>query len=194
MRRLLCAALLTCFIPLNLHAQADDIEVDDPVYLDGYVGLGGAFLQQLSAEEEGTRQIIRVEFARIRKWISLDARVGLGQNYSDFGGLFRVYKHWKFNKESSTGISFGAGVGAMYSQGATPVSGLDRQPFIDAIGAPFIRYIWDWGNGMGLGIDLEYQLVPLRMFTEDTDTDNVEDDQNLRQRIMLGVSLLFEVG
>ncbi len=194
MRRLARAILLTSLFSVNLYAQSDDIEVNDPVYLDGYVGLGGAFLQQFSDEESGTRQNIRVEFARIRKWISLDARVGLGQDYSDFGGLFRLYKHWKFDRESSTGISLGAGVGAMYSQGTTPAAGLDRQPFIDAIGAPFIRYIWDWGNGMGLSFDLEYQIVPMRMFTEDTETDNVEDDKNLRNRVLFGMSILFEVG
>jgi len=193
MRRLVRAGLLTCLLSVNLYAQSDEIEVDDPVYLDGYVGLGGAILQQLSDKEAGTRQNIKVEFARIRKWISLDARVGLGKDYSDFGGVFRLYKHWKFDGESSTGISLGAGVGAMYSQGASPAAGLDRQPFIDGIGAPFIRYIWDWGNGMGLSFDLEYQLVPMRMFTEDSETDEVEDDQNLRNRVLFGVNVLFEV-
>jgi hypothetical protein len=193
MRRFLCAALLTSLLSTHAFAQSDDVEVDDPVYLDGYVGLGGGLVQQLSDEEKGTRQVIRVEFARLRKWISIDFRAGLGQDYSDFGGLFRIYKHWKFDNESSTGLSFGAGLGAMYSQGARPAAGLERQPFVDAIGAPFLRFIWDWGTGMGLGIDLEYQLVPIRNFTEDTEFDNVEDDQNLRQRVMLGVSILFEV-
>jgi hypothetical protein len=117
----------------------------------------------------------------------------LGQDYSDFGGLFRIYKHWKFGAESSTGLSLGAGLGAMYSQGATPLPDVKRQAFVDGIGAPFLRFIWDWGVGAGLAFDLEYQLVPLRYYTEDTETDNVEDDQNLRQRVMLGVSLLFEV-
>lgn len=193
MRRLVCAFLLTSLFSTYAYSQADEIEVDDPVYLDGYVGLGGGLVQQLSTEEEGTRQAIRVEFARIRKWISIDARVGLGQDYSDFGGLFRIYKHWKFGTESSTGLSLGAGLGAMYSQGATPAVDQDRQPFVDGIGAPFLRFIWDWGIGAGLAFDLEYQLVPLRYYTEDTDTDNVEDNQDLRQRVMLGVSILFEV-
>lgn len=194
MRRLVRAGLLTALLSVNLYAQSDDIEVNDPVYLDGYVGLGGALLQQFTDEEAGTRQNIKVEFVRLRKWISLDARVGLGNGYSDFGGLFRLYKHWKFDRESSTGISLGAGLGAMYSQGTSPLPGLERQPFIDAIGAPFIRYIWDWGNGMGISFDLEYQIVPIRNYTEDTEFDDVEDDQTLRNRVLLGVSLLFEVG
>ena len=194
MRRLFCAALLTLAATTQLHAQSDEIEVDDPIYLDGYVGLGGAIVPHLTDEEKGTRQAIRLEFARLRKWISIDFRAGLGEDYSDFGGLFRIYKHWKFNGDSATGISLGAGLGGMYSQGERPLPGFDRQPFVDAIGAPFIRFIWDWGYSMGLGFDLEYQLVPLRNYTEDSSFDEVEDDQNLRQRIMFGVSLLFEVG
>lgn len=193
MRRLVRAALLTSLLSFNVFADTDDTDINDPIYLDGYVGLGGAILQQLSDEEKGTRQLIKLEFARIRKWVSLDFRASLGQDYSDFGGMFRLYKHWKFDGESSTGISLGAGVGGMYSQGATPTAGFDRQPFVDGIAAPFIRYMWDWENGMGLSFELEYQLVPIRNYTEDSEFDNVEDDSNLRNRVVLGVNLLFEV-
>lgn len=187
------ATLLTSFCCISFPVLAQDEDINDPIYLDGYVGLGGAILHQFSSQEEGTRQNIKVEFARLRKWISIDARVGLGQGYSDFGGLFRFYKHWKFDKDSATGISLGAGIGAMYSQGVSPVAGEGRKAFVDVIGAPFVRFIWDWGNGVGLGIDAEYQLVPYTMYTDDTGTDSVDDVRELRNRVFLGVSLLIEV-
>ena len=193
MRLLLRAALLTSLFPLSFHAYADEEDVDDPVYLDGFVGAGGGVVTQLTDTEKGTREVVRLEFARLRKYIAIDFRVGFGQNYSDFGGMFRLYKHIKFGNESSTGISLGLGGGAMYSQGKPPTAGQDRQPFFDVIGAPFARFIWDWGNGVGMGFDLEYQLVPLTNFTNDTATDNVSDIHELRQRIMFGVSFLFEV-
>ena len=193
MQRFLRAALLTSFFTLNFFAHADTEEIDDPTYLDGYVGLGGAYLGQMSSDEKGSRQNFRLEFARVRKWISLDARVGIGQDYSDYGGLFRFYKHWKFGPESTTGLSFGVGLGGMYSQGVSPLPGETRKAFFDVIGAPFVRFIWDWGVGAGIGLDVEYQLVPLTSYTDDTETDSVDDKRDLRQRIFVGLSLLLEV-
>jgi hypothetical protein len=185
--------LLALSFSQNAFAYEEDI-YEDYVLLDGYVGLGAALVPHLTSPEGGTRQNFRVEFARLRKHISLDARVGLGQDYSDFGGLFRVYRHFKFNPDtSSTGISIGAGLGAMYSQGTRPPQGAERVAFVDAIGAPFIRYVWDWRMGMGLGIDLEYQLVPLTKFFDDSEINAREDINDLRSRIFLGISLLFEV-
>ncbi len=196
MTRLLRAALLTsffCLLPLSFAVDVSDDEIDDSVYLDGYVGLGAGFNRHLTESESGSRYNFKVEFARLRKWISMDFRAGIGQDYSDFGAMLRFYKHWKFGPESATGMLFGVGGGGMYSQGITPPAGLDRQAFFDAIAAPFVRYIWDWGNGVGMGFDLEYQLVPLTGYPGDTETDTYEDNQDLRQRVVFGVSFLFEV-
>lgn len=196
MTRFLRGLLLTsCFtFGVTSYAQELDEEVDDPVYLDGFVGVGGSIVSHLSEGEQGTRQNVRVEFARIRKWIAIDLRVGFGQDYTDFGGNFRVFKHIRFtDRDSATGLSLGMGLGGMYSQGQSPKPGDDRQPFADIIVSPFARFIWDWGNGVGMGFDLEYQAVPYTTYMEDTATDNFDDIRDLRHRIMFGVSFLFEV-
>jgi len=193
--------LLAFFLGLqqNLHAQilSDYKETpksqEDSEFLDGYIGIGGAFIDQISSGEQGTRENVRIEFARLRKWISFDARVGFGKGYTDFGGLFRLYKHWTFNDSNSTGFSLGAGVGGMYSQGIAPDPGDNRLAFIDVIAAPFVRYIWDWGMGMGASVDLEYQLVPFTDYTNASSSDNISNNSNLRSRVMLGFTLLFEI-
>ena len=140
-------------------AEVESEEIDDEaVYLDGFVGLGGGLVNQMTEEDgrgdadlAGARNYVHVEFARLRKWVSIDLRAGFGKEYNDFGGLFRVARHWKFGSEAATGISFGAGVGAMYSSGIRRTGSTERDAFVDCVGAPFVRYIWDWGNSMGVG-------------------------------------------
>jgi hypothetical protein len=161
-------------------------------YLDGFVGVGGGVVTQFSKGETGTRELVHVEFARLRRWISIDGRAGFGKGYSDFGGLFRVFKHWKFDKETSTGFSLGLGLGAMYSEGLQPKVGEKQQAFLDITAAPFVRYIWDFGTGYGMDFNLELQIIPVRNYMN---KDNqYEDGKDLRTRVMVGLSFLFEVG
>ncbi len=61
------------------------------------------------SSEEGTRRFVRLEFARLRKYISIDTRIGFGEKYVDYGGMFRVYKHWRFADADSSGLSLGLG-------------------------------------------------------------------------------------
>jgi len=203
MTRILRAVLLTSLFSLSFVARADDEDVDDPTNLDGYVGLGGGYLQQFTSQsnpntgaeiEKGSRELARIEFARIRKHFSLDARVGFGNNYTDFGGVFRFFQHFKFNTRTSTGLSLGLGLGGMYTEGRpSDGAGLKKEPFVDIIAAPFTRFIWDWGVDAGMAFDLEYQIVPYTYYTNTSNTDNYSDVRSIRSRIMLGVSFLFEV-
>lgn len=175
--------------------EADD-EVDladDAEYLDGFVGLGGGFIYNQTEPEHGHRRAFRAEFSRIRKWIEVDARVAFGQKYSDYGGLFRIYKHWRFDGVSATGLSLGGGFGAMFSDGREPAAGKSREAFIDVIGAPFLRFIWDFGYSMGMSFEGEWQIVPKTMFVNDNDADSISDVNKLRHRFFASISLLFEI-
>ncbi len=200
---LLCSLLLSscsssAHRPLTDEEYEADVDdeaslTDDAEYLDGFVGLGFGYTYRLTEPEDGRRRYFRVEFARLRKWISIDARVGFGKGYSDYGGLFRVAKHWRFDGDSATGISLGAGVGALFSDGVKPRAGFSREAFIDVIGAPFLRFIWDFGRSMGLAFEAEYQVVPKTMFVNDNEDDTIKDVSKTRQRFYGSVSLLLEV-
>ena len=175
--------------------EFESTDIIDPEFLDGFVGIGGGTVQhltesQFTEDDRGLRQYAHLEFSRLRRWIALDVRAGFGQDYNDYGLVFKIYKHWRFNPKNSTGLSLGAGVGGMYSPKKTLSETESRYAFIDFVGAPFARYIWDWGNGMGIEASLEYQLLPLRKYVGDTSI--TEDNNDLRTRVAFGLSLLFE--
>ncbi len=179
------------------HEENETTDVIDPEFLDGFVGIGGGMVQhltesKLSEGDRGLRQYAHLEFSRLRKWVSLDARAGFGQEYNDYGLLFRVYRHWRMNSKNSTGLSLGGGVGGFYSPQKNLSSTEKRHAFLDLMGAPFVRFIWDWGNGMGIEANLEYQLLPLRKYIGSGVTSETENDNNLRTRVAFGLSLLFE--
>lgn len=189
---LLCSTFVTntCF--------AVDIEPDNRIpaseYLDGFVGLGIGIVNQASGEDAGTRYQASVEFARLRRWISIQARVGFGDHRTDVGGVFRIYKHWRFDTENSTGISLGAGIGGIYCNGRKPPTGMNQEPYIEAMFNPFVRYIWDWGTGQGVSFEFELQMIPLKTYPYDTSSDIYKDNKTVRLRAMGGVSFLFEMG
>jgi hypothetical protein len=139
-------------VPYSDAPEIESTDVIDPEFLDGFIGVGGGATQHLTEsnfteEDRGLRQYAHLEFTRLRRWIALDVRAGFGQDYNDYGLLFKVYKHWRFSPKNSTGLSLGAGVGAMYSpkKTSTPSEGttITRYAFVDLIGAPFARYMWD---------------------------------------------------
>ena len=174
------------------HEENETTDVIDPEFLDGFIGIGGGMIQHLTENELtqhdiGFRQYAHLEFTRLRRLISLDLRAGFGHGYNDYGLIFKVYKHWRFSAKNSTGLSLGAGVGGMFSPKKNSPTD-PRNPYVDLIGVPFVRYMWDWGNGVGMEASLEYQLIPLR---KDTDTPSTSNS-DLRTRFGFGLSLLFE--
>lgn len=173
------------------HEENETTDVIDPEFLDGFVGIGGGVVQHLTAGETGVRQNLHLEFTRLRKSISLDTRFGFGGSYSDFGLLFRVYRHWRFNPKNSTGLSLGVGAGGLYSPGETPENSTKKAAFVDLVAAPFARFLWDWGNGMGIEASLEYQLVPYQVLVGAKEQDQ-KNDNTLYSRVGFNLSLLFE--
>lgn len=178
--------------PLLDATDFESTDIIDPEFLDGFVSVGGGFIQHLKENEltqndKGVRQYAHLEFTRLRRWIALDVRAGFGHGYNDYGLIFKVYKHWRFNPKNSTGLSLGAGLGGMYSPKKNSPTD-PRNPYIDLVGSPFARYMWDWGNGVGIEASLEYQLIPLRKYTDTPSTSN----SDLRTRLGFGLSLLFE--
>jgi hypothetical protein len=173
-------------------SESETTDIIDPEFLDGFIGIGGGMTKNLTQNELTQddikyRQYAHLEFNRLRRWIALDLRAGFGNSYNDYGLIFKVYKHWRFSSKNSTGLSLGAGVGGMFSPKKNSPTD-PRDPYVDLIGVPFARYIWDWGNGVGIEASLEYQLIPLRKYMDTPSTSN----SDLRTRFGFGLSLLFE--
>ncbi len=193
------------YIELDEYSSVDSsVEVDeeelygrDKEILNGVVAPAVSFLQPAEAYETDSRIYGRIEFMRIPKNIGLDFRVGSGGGYTDLGLSIKFFKHWQFSTGAATGVSAGLGIGGLYSKGSDAISSeLDFNPgengendFIELFGAPFIRYIWDWGNQFGMGVELEYQILPFRRFVQ-SPTKTIEDVQ---QKFALTVMFLFGV-
>lgn len=168
----------------------------DPI--DGYVALMGGILNQSTASESGSRKIIRAEFARLASFISVDMRMGFGLGRTDYGGTFKVYKHWNFSSDSGTGVSAGLGGGASYvsrvdtpstADGTIAADGQFRG-YTDVFAAPFVRFIYDTKMGIGVIGEFEYDYVFGRYFTGQSLPRN---DKNARQRMLFSVGVAVEI-
>lgn len=168
----------------------------DPI--DGYVALKAGILNQSTAIESGSRKVLSVEFARLGSFISVDMRMGLGMGRTDFGGAFKVYKHWNFSSDSGTGISAGLGGGASYvsrvdspttAEGTLAADGQYRG-YTDVFAAPFLRFIFDTKHGIGVIGEFEYDYVFGRYFTG---SSLPRSDRSARQRMLFSLGIAVEI-
>ncbi|NCN26629.1 hypothetical protein GW915_03560 [bacterium] len=161
--------------------------------LNGIVGPSGFFNWQITDSEKATRQLYKFEFTRLTKHFGVDFRVGTGEGYTDYGGAFRLFNHIELGGDSdrATGITYGGGAGGMWSSldDVSATSGENNER-TDVVFHAFTRYIYDFGNNIGLGIELEYQFVPYTAFRYGIPRQIREN----RHRILLGLNFLFDPG
>lgn len=181
--------------------EEDEAYYKIPTPLDSVVGFGGLYSSQQSSIEKGSRSIIKLSFNRLSKNIAIDLRYGTGLDYSDYGGMLKLFHHWQFTNSTSnsSGITLGAGGGGMYSEGIEDLF-IDNEPkpFWDFSGGPFAQIVWDWGFGMGMAIEAEYLFVFKRQFLDEDTRKEAEKNKDIltddfRNRFQAGISLMFEV-
>jgi hypothetical protein len=130
--------------------------------------------------KSGSRQVLRLDFARISSGVSLNGHFGTGLDFTDFGATMRIFDGFEMSPDElgATGVYYGLGFGAFYSTGIdTDVTGnKKKQPFSDFMLSPFVRLQWDINGRFGIFTDISYEFVPHREFWktggEDTDIQN----------------------
>lgn len=157
--------------------------------LDGYLALSGGMIRHMTASDQvngkDTRYGGRLDFVRLQKNVALDFRFGNGLTYQDFGGAFKLFEHIAFTSSSATGLTLGAGIGAMYSK--TGLTSVNRA-FYETFAPVFGRLLFDFGFGMGLFFDAEYSAMFQRRFAEGTQSGT---NQSISNRYYLGAGLAF---
>ena len=164
------------------------IKADDPV--DGIIGFTYSYMRHFSDVEKGNRYPLKLEFTRLSRNFGIDVRRGTGLGLTDYGGFLRIFEHFPFSDASATGITAGLGGGVMWAEldsGGTQ----DRSNSLnDIVVAPFVRFLYQLPRSMALGLDLEYQNVPLRTFR----IGPPKQDTTKRHRLAIGLSLLADFG
>jgi hypothetical protein len=119
------------------------------VPMTGYVGVLGAAQYQGISEGAEASGGLRIEFARLVKFIALDLRYMSGK-YNYMGGSLKFFQHW----ETSGGNhwTLGMGPGALYAPDGN-FYGNDSQvgqPYVEYFAEGFGSFLWDFSNGVGL--------------------------------------------
>jgi len=160
--------------------------------MTGYVAPVAGFVHHFSAVEAGNRYMFRLDFARISQNISLDLRVGAGQDMVDFGGVLKFFHHWYFQAPttSATGLSAGLGAGAMVrSITATQQAGGARG-HRDILLTPFLRFLYDSTYGFGFFVDVGMEMVPKRTYTTAV-PGALDTDSTFRNRFFFALGIPF---
>ena len=157
--------------------------------LNTYVMPMGTFTRHMHTTEDGNRLGGRLEFANMNKYFAVDFRFGTGNNYTDFGGSAKFFNHWRFDGYA---IGVGMGLTGLYSKGPNNVTEASRQPFVDAGGSPFVRFILDRKWGVGLMIELGVDTMVLRQIQKKNDLPS-DSNNTMRMRPYIGLGIPFEV-
>ncbi len=179
------AGFLILFGAMNT-ARADFVPVD------GYIGAGYNFLSHLSDSESGSRSRLSLEFGRISKSVALDLLYGTGLGYTDAGVSLRFFRPFAIpNEDSLFRIHLGANVTGTYASvglNSTLADGSQSvRKFGDlGVGFPDIRFIFDFGMGLALSLNLGTEFVITRSYVSGLPGK----DSTTRTRFMGGISLL----
>jgi hypothetical protein len=147
--------------------------------MDGYVGLGFQLVNQLNEIESGTRSRLTAEFGRLNKNVSLDLNFGAGQGYRDYGLTFHFFNFFPIPDETSF---FRVTIGAA---GIANYKSTDEKFWDIGIVLPETKLIFDIGVGVGLSLNMGYEMIFKRNYSTSADSSD------FRGRFVVGTSLML---
>jgi hypothetical protein len=152
--------------------------------IDGYVGPRVDFVMG-----DGSRIRYNAEFGRISKVVQLDAFMGTGGGYKDYGFNLKLFNYWQLfgGRMGSTGIMAGAGLGASYIPDLDETTTI-KEKYWDLLVTPYLKALYDTGLGFGAALDLAYELIPLRS----TASGKPVRDTSLKTRFIVGLGVVFD--
>jgi len=174
-------------------STADSDETVIPNMIDGWIGTSFKSVSQSAVEESGSRSRFVLEFGRLSKSVAFDLVMGSGLNYTDIGGMLKIFQSWRIpSKESGFVMALGLGGGINYcgagftrSETTDDVTADVRRNFYEVAVSPFLRLHYDFGFGVALAGEAGYEVSPYRKFNGGSPIS----DSTPRKRMVFGVSL-----
>ncbi|MBP7844754.1 MAG: hypothetical protein KA116_08060 [Proteobacteria bacterium] len=175
--KLFCIAVALCGI---VHSYAEEMQ--------GFVGIGYSPAIQFDGPDAGLRQTARLDFIRIPKNFGLELRASKNSDYQDLGALLKIFKVWNLNSQTATGIHAGIGLGANFSDKYQNTDLNQRERGTEGFLHGYSRFLWDFGNSVGLAFDLAYEYSPFLKINSYSKNFNPST-----QRFIFGVMLAVDV-